>query len=90
MDSNSKQPTIITGIISLTIVTLSVIFSYVWFLSNDRQLMASNIDNAITKGIDPMMVRCAYASSTDNICVAYAVSPHPAPSVPVVVPSKSK
>jgi len=88
MNGNSKQPTIITGIISLTIVTLSVIFSYVWFLSNDRKLMANNIDNAIAKGIDPMMVRCAYAPSTDNICVAYAVSPHQTQQAPVIIHKK--
>lgn len=88
MSMNSKQPTIITGILAITIVVLSVVFSYVWFISNDRQLMANNIDNAIAKGIDPMMVRCAYAPSTDNICVAYAIAPHPVNGIAPAVTSK--
>jgi hypothetical protein len=38
--------------------------------------MAKNIKDAIDKGIDPMSVRCSYASETDNVCVAYAYSKH--------------
>jgi hypothetical protein len=34
--------------------------------------MSKNINEAITKGIDPLTVRCSYASETDNICVAFA------------------
>jgi hypothetical protein len=32
--------------------------------------MASNIENAIAKGIDPISVRCSYAKSDDIICIA--------------------
>jgi hypothetical protein len=41
---------------------------------NDRKLMAANIENAITKGIDPLSVRCSYARDYDVICVAYAAT----------------
>lgn len=41
---------------------------------NDRILMAKNIDNAISKGIDPVAVRCAYAKENDVVCVAFASS----------------
>ena len=41
---------------------------------NDRILMAKNVDNAIAKGIDPLTVRCAYASERDMICMAFAAS----------------
>jgi hypothetical protein len=41
---------------------------------NDRKLMAANIENAITKGIDPLSVRCSYAHDYDVICVAYAAT----------------
>jgi hypothetical protein len=40
----------------------------------DRKLMASNIEAAIAKSIDPLAVRCSYANGDDNICVAYAIS----------------
>jgi hypothetical protein len=36
--------------------------------------MSGNIDNAISKGIDPISVRCSFAESDDSICVAMAAS----------------
>lgn len=69
----SMQSVIITGLVCLCIVLLASIFSYFWFSISDRKLMAANIDSAIAKGVDPMTVRCSYAPSTDNICVAFAI-----------------
>jgi hypothetical protein len=40
----------------------------------DRDLMFKNIETAISKGIDPMAVRCSYATERDFVCVAYAAS----------------
>jgi hypothetical protein len=36
--------------------------------------MASNIENAISKGIDPLSVRCSYAHGDDIICVTHAAA----------------
>lgn len=55
-----------------TIILLSCIASYQYYNIQDRQLMAKNITDAIQKGIDPLSVRCAYASEIDAVCVAYA------------------
>ena len=41
---------------------------------NDRNLMASNIKDAISSGINPMSVRCSYAKTDDAVCVAYSFS----------------
>lgn len=90
MESKSMQPVFITGVVCACIVILSSVFSYFWFNINDRRLMSANIDTAISKGVDPMTVRCSYAPSTDNICVAYAISQnnnHVAPAAPT---SRSK
>lgn len=57
-----------------TIVTLAGIMGVTMYSINDRKLMASNIENAIAKGLDPLSVRCSYASGTDTVCVAYAAS----------------
>jgi hypothetical protein len=46
----------------------------VYYAISDRKLMATNIEAAISKGIDPLAVRCSYAKGEDNICVAYAIS----------------
>jgi hypothetical protein len=60
--------------ISATLILLALIGGMTHFYTNDRKLMAANVDSAIAKGIDPLSVRCSYASSTDIICVAFASS----------------
>lgn len=61
--------------ICVTLIMLTAIISMGYFHVNDRKLMSQNIDSAISKGIDPISVRCSYAASTDTICVAFAASP---------------
>lgn len=63
-----------TIIISLTIVVVSAILGIVIYNVNDRTLMSKNIDSAITKGMDPISVRCSFVTNTDTICIAYAAS----------------
>jgi hypothetical protein len=63
-----------TFIICLTLVLLTSVVGSMILLLTDRTLMASNIDSAIAKGIDPLSVRCSYAKSDDLICVAFAAS----------------
>jgi hypothetical protein len=57
-----------------TIIAISMIVGITAYNINDRNLMAHNVDNAIAKGIDPMSVRCSYASERDMICMAFAAS----------------
>ena len=62
----------IAGCITIIAVTLISAISY--YHINDRRLMSTNISEALAKGMDPMSVRCSYASSFDTICVAYAAA----------------
>ena len=65
--------------ICITMMVLALISCTGYYHISDRKLMAQNIDSAIAKGIDPMSVRCSYASERDVICVALAASQsHPA------------
>jgi len=57
-----------------TIIAVAMIIGTSAYHINDRVLMAHNVDNAIAKGIDPMSVRCSYASERDMICMAFAAS----------------
>jgi len=41
---------------------------------NDRNNMAKNIEAAITKGVDPVSVKCAYETNTNTICITYAAT----------------
>jgi hypothetical protein len=36
--------------------------------------MAKNIEAAITKGVDPLSVKCAYETGSNPICVTYAAT----------------
>ena len=63
-----------TYIISIAVVLVSAILSLTYYHVNDRMLMSKNIDSAIAKGLDPISVRCSFATTADTICVAYAAS----------------
>jgi hypothetical protein len=62
----------IITILCLSSLLAMVLFAFTTYKMRDRELMSKNINEAITKGIDPLTVRCSYASETDNICVAFA------------------
>ena len=75
MSQIKEQISSLTFSICVTLIILSAILCMGYFHVNDRKLMSQNIDSAISKGIDPISVRCSYAASTDTICVAFAASP---------------
>ena len=60
------------AIICLTIVVTASVVSLSIYHVNDRVLMAKNIEEAITKEIDPLSVRCSYAKGDDPVCIAFA------------------
>lgn len=64
----------ITGVVCICVVILSLIIGVTWYNVNDRNLMSKNISEAVTKGMDPLSVRCSYAHAGDTICIAYAAS----------------
>lgn len=61
-------------IISILVAVVSLIGSVTFYSYSQLQAMRFNIENAIVKGIDPVAVRCAYASEKDVVCVAYAAT----------------
>jgi len=79
---NETKPTnveTITAIISVGLVLITAIGSLGYYNIQDRTLMANNIESAISKGVDPLSVRCSYVSGTDTVCVAYAASHNTSP-----------
>ena len=58
------------GLLALVFVSILAFWNY---KINENSLMSQNIQNAMSKGIDPLSVRCTYAPDTDNICLAYAL-----------------
>ena len=70
MDSREK----ITFIVCITLVIMTTIGSIAYFNISDRKLMSTNITDAVSKGMDPLSVRCSYAIAADTVCVAYAAA----------------
>jgi hypothetical protein len=64
----------ITLIVCGTILFFSMIAGITIYNLEENNLKSKNIETAISKGIDPLSVRCSYASSQDMVCVAYAAS----------------
>ena len=64
---------LITICVSVIIVVCTAIIGAVIFNINDRNNMAKNIEAAIAKGVDPLSVKCAYETSTNPICITYAM-----------------
>jgi len=67
-------------VISVLIGVMTLICSVTFYKYNELQVLKSNIESAIVKGIDPVAVRCAYSDQRDIVCVAYGAglqSPNP-------------
>ena len=59
-------------IICATIVVVSIVASITYYNKQQIAAMSKNVEFAISKGINPLAVRCVSATSSDNICIAYA------------------
>lgn len=59
-------------IVGIVVITLASVFSVAHYSIEERKLMASNIESAVQKGVDPLSVRCSYAKSDDVVCVTFA------------------
>lgn len=69
-------------VICATVTLMTGIGSIAYYNIQSNAMMSRNIENGIVKGIDPVAVRCAYANSGDNVCVAYAASKaHEVPAI---------
>ena len=66
----------ITLIICTTIIVLSAIFGCAYYFINQSKIMADTIAAASAKGVDPLAVRCSFASNQDTICLIYAATLH--------------
>ena len=65
---------ILTVSAALTIVICAIVISISTYNINDRNNMAKNIESAITKGVDPVSVKCAYETGYNAVCITYAAS----------------
>ena len=71
-ESNMNKD-LITVCVSVIIVVCTAMIGAIIYNINDRNNMAKNIEAAIAKGVDPLSVKCAYETSTNPICITYAM-----------------
>ena len=62
----------IVTVIALTVVIISAFISYNTLEDKRLASLEKSIETSSSRGINPVAVRCAYASSNDNICIVYA------------------
>lgn len=74
---------LITIMVSVVIVLCTAIVSAAVYNLNDRNNMARNIEAAISKGVDPLSVKCAYETTPNATCITYALT-HGSGSAPIV------
>lgn len=55
-----------------TIIILSCIIAITVYNVHENILKSQNMESAITKGIDPLSIRCSYANPQDLICITYS------------------
>ena len=59
-------------IIAVTLVIISAFVSFNTLEDKRLTSLEKSLETASARGINPVAVRCAYASSNDNICIVYA------------------
>lgn len=68
------QHEILFGIIALTLIGFAYLFSQSYIDNKRIEALQTSIEQASSKGIDPIAVRCAYAKADDNICIVYTAT----------------
>ena len=69
---STMNKNLLTICVCLTILGCSGIIGAYLYHTNDRNNMARNIEFALSKGVDPVAVKCAYEVHNDATCVTYA------------------
>ena len=65
---------LLTICISVIVVIITAIIGGLVYNVNDRNNMATNIESAINRGVDPLSVKCAYETGSNPICITYAAT----------------
>lgn len=63
---------------------ISIVASTAYYYTKQQENVSKTMALAMERGIDPMAVRCSYATPNDMVCVAYAASGKRAESAPML------
>lgn len=62
----------LAAMISIVVVAIAAISAAAYTSLTRNQLMAKDLQVALDKGVNPIVIRCAYADEGDRICLVYA------------------
>lgn len=65
---------LLSTVVVIVVCILSVVYVHVSTTQHKAELMAKDISTALSRGIDPITVRCAYAEPNDVICIVHTAS----------------
>ena len=64
---------VLTFIVCGTILFGSLIASATIYNLNEQNNFSKNMESAITKGVDPLSIKCSYEKNPTSTCIAYAL-----------------
>ena len=64
---------VMTGIVCLTLLFGSIIASATIGNLNEQNNFAKNMESAISKGVDPLSIKCSYEKTPTSTCIAYSL-----------------
>jgi hypothetical protein len=64
---------LVTYIVCVSILIGSAIAGFTVYNLNERNNFAKNMESAISKGVDPLSVKCAYEQLPTATCITYAL-----------------
>jgi len=56
------------------VIVVASVIGYFWASTHQTDRMSKDIQLALEKGIDPMVIRCAYANEDDRVCLVHAAA----------------
>jgi hypothetical protein len=61
----------VIGLISITGIVTGAVYNH---SVKQDELFAKNMETAISKGVDPIAVKCSYDSVRNDTCIAYVLT----------------
>jgi hypothetical protein len=72
MEKENKSD-VVTLIFCVALVVVSLISSFAYYNIVRENNMSKNIESAISRGVDPISVKCTYESVPSATCITYAL-----------------
>jgi hypothetical protein len=73
VNSTNENTVIVSFIVGISTIIVAVVAAVAMYNIEDRNNMSKNMEQAISKGVDPLSVKCAYETNTSQTCTILAL-----------------